>query len=158
MGGSYRRGMSKPVSDSEVDYQRHDPYLAVIGKHAEPLGDAVMSMTRAAGREARAGTRDAIRTAAAMVGVRSTAAAFLANLSRTRCPEYMRGADAQLHDALKLQVDAADRGAAAARSADDKGLHDAAREMSTATDDFFAAAAQLADWSSAARPWRGDGP
>lgn len=146
--------MSKPVSNAEIDYKHHDPYLGVLAEHADVMSEAVARMAATAGTAARSQARDDLVAAEeAMAAVENRARSFLAALSRARCPAYLQGADAQLHDALKLMIDGGQRGAAAARARDGEQLESAASEMDAAFDDIEAAAARIVDSrSGAARP------
>lgn len=88
-----------------------------------------------------------------MTDVRDRAAAFLTQIAGTNSPQYMRGADSRLQDALKLLVDAGRRGGNAAAARDDAQLTAAAEEMNVATRDIVAAAQRIMNWrSGSARP------
>jgi|GEM_PF-6123482 hypothetical protein len=141
------------VEDREVD-AGHDAYLAIIGAHAEQVGDAMLSMASAAGRAARSLNAADLATAEqAMESVSRYTADFLGELSTTHCPPYLRGANDQLQGALKLIADGGQRGAAAARARDGEQLTAAAAEIDTANGDIMAAAQRIADWrSGTARP------
>jgi hypothetical protein len=142
------------VSNDEVDPRRHDRYLDVIGKNADPVGQAMQAMGVTAGTAARSLTiADCAEAAAAVTQVRECAAAFLDQLARAHSPRYLRGADGQLLDALKLLVDAGRRGAEAAVARDGTQLIAAAREMEVANRDIVSAAQRIANWrNGAARP------
>jgi hypothetical protein len=146
--------VSEPVGNAELDYQRHDPYLAVLSDHAEAMSEAVARMASTAGAAARSQAADDLEAAEeSMAAVESRARTFLGALSRAGCPAYLRGADAQLHDALKLVIDGGQRGAAAAGANDTEQLDSAASEMDVAFDDIEAAAGRIVDWrTGAARP------
>lgn len=144
------------VGDQEVNPDAHDSYLAVIGEHAPPLGEAMESMTRLAGGAARSEADSDLAAAAdAMDRVGDRARAFLRALSRASCPEYLQGADAQLHDALKLIIDGGERGGIAARNRDGQEIRAAAQEIDTASHDVVVASQRLVNWRSGeARPAR----
>jgi hypothetical protein len=146
--------MSKPVGNAEIDYQRHDPYLAVLSDHADGMSEAVVRMASTAGAAARSQAEDDLEAVEeAMAAVESRARTFLGALSRAGCPTYLQGADAELHDALKLLIDGGQRGAAAARAKDAEQLESAASEMDAAFDDIEAAARRIFDWrTGVARP------
>jgi hypothetical protein len=146
--------MPTPVSDSEIDRNRHDAYLEVIGSYADPVGQAMQAVGHSAGTAARSlSIPDCAQAAAAMTTVCDRAAAFLDHLAVAHSPDYMRGADSQLQDALKLLVDAGRRGADAATARDGNQLTAAADEMNVATRDIVATAHRIAAWrSGAARP------
>jgi hypothetical protein len=138
------------VEDREVD-PRHDAYLAVIGTHAELVGDAMLSMAGAAGTAAGS-LSDADLSAAeqAMDHVGGCASAFLSDLSKSHCPAYLRGANDQLKSALERIAQGGPRGAAAARARDAKGLTAAAAQIDSANGDIVAAAGRISDWRSGA--------
>lgn len=142
------------VTNDEVDPRQHDRYLDVIGKNADPVGQAMQAVGVTAGTAARSLTiADCAVAAAAMTQVRERAAAFLDQLARAHSPDYLRGADGQLQDALKLLVDAGLRGADAAVARDGAQLIAAARKMEVANRDFASAAQRIVDWrNGAARP------
>jgi hypothetical protein len=125
-------GLGGPVNvtQREVDPRRHNAYLAVISAHAEPVGGAMLAMAAAAGKAARsAAPVDFSAAADAMEKVRDGASVFLDRLAGARSPDYLRGDDDQLQDALKLLVDGARRGNAAAAARDGAQLTAAAAEM-----------------------------
>ncbi len=141
--------MGTPVSDAEIDYERHDPYLEVIIGRTDSVGEALAQMAvtaRAARRSMSEDDLPAVREA--LTAVEATARSFLGDLARARCPEYLKGADAQLHDALKLLIDAGGRGAAAVTAMNAARLESIAAEMDAAADDIAAAAARVTDWRS----------
>lgn len=142
------------VSDGEIDRDRHDAYLSILGTKAGPLKAAMFLMGSAAGKAGSSLTpADFAMATEAMEQVRDSAAAFLDQLAATRCPEYLRGADSQVQDALKLMADGAQRGANAARARDGARLSSAAAEIEVANRDIAGAGALLATWrSGAARP------
>ena len=88
-----------------------------------------------------------------MTQVRERAAAFLDQLVAAHSPGYLRGADCELQDALKLLVDAGRRGAEAAIEREGAQLIAAAVEMDVANRDIASAAQRIANWrGGAARP------
>lgn len=141
------------VNSGEID-PGHDAYLNVIGRHSGAVGDSMHRMGVAAGRAGGSlGVADFATASDAMDRVRDGALEFLQDLAGTRCPEYLRGADSQIQDALKLLVDGAGRGMAAADRRDGLGLTAAGSEMTVAGTDLGNAGLRLADWrSGAARP------
>lgn len=146
--------MSTPVSNAEVNPRQHDAYLDVIGTRAQPVSQAMHSMGSAAGQAARSlSAADFTVAVEAMRRVSDEARLFLLALAAAPCPAYLRGADSQLQDALKLLVDGSRRGAQAAQAANGAGLVAAAREMEVANQDIVAAAHRITAWrSGAARP------
>jgi hypothetical protein len=142
------------VANSEIDRHRHDGYLSVIGTYADPLGQALVAMATAAGKAARSREpSDFLIAVAAMNQVRERAATFLDQLASAGSPDYLRGADSQLQDALKLLMDGGSRGASAATKLEATQLTAAASEMEVANRDIIAAASRIANWrSGAARP------
>jgi hypothetical protein len=142
------------VTNAEVNAREHDAYLAVISSHAGPVGEMMLSMGMAAGRAARSQTPSAFTVAVfGMQRVGEEAAAFLDALAATQCPAYLRGADNQVQDALKLLVDGGRRGVEAAQAGHAERLNAAAAEMEGATQDIVAAAYLIGAWrSGAARP------
>ncbi|MDQ6879439.1 MAG: hypothetical protein M3082_17435 [Candidatus Dormibacteraeota bacterium] len=142
------------VTDAEINARQHDDYLKVISTHASPLGERMASMGETAGRAARSQTlADFAAAVNAMNAVSEEAALFLNALASSDCPGYLRGADSQIQDALKLLVDGGRRGAEAAEAADGVRVAAAARGMEVANGDIVAAAHLLTAWrSGAARP------
>jgi hypothetical protein len=66
------------VTNAEIDPQRHDRYLGVIGAHSDPVGQAMLAMAKMSGEAARSLEPAAFSSAAdAMQEVRATAATFL---------------------------------------------------------------------------------
>ncbi len=146
--------MSEPVDIAEIDYQGHDPYLQVIVHHTDSVGDAMTRMALTARQVIRSSSEDDLAAAQeALADVEASSRSFLAALARASCPEYLKGADAQIHDALKLLIDAGARGAAAVQAMDGTRLESIAGEMDAAADDIGVAAQRIADWrSGVARP------
>lgn len=142
------------VTNAEVDPRQHDGYLDIIAKHAGPLGQAMLAMGTAAGTAARSlAPADFVVALGHMQQTSERASTFLDALTQARCPAYLRGADDQLQDALKLLVDSGRRGVEAASSANGPRLIAAAAEMEVANRDIVTAAHRLSDWrSGAARP------
>jgi hypothetical protein len=142
------------VTNDEVHPRQHDRYLSIVVADGEPLGQAMLAMGVAAGRGAHAlSVSECALAAAAMTKVHKQAAAFLDHLAAAHSPDYLRGADDQLRDALKLLVDAGRRGAEAAIGRDGAQLTAAAQEMDVANRDIAAAAQRIVNWrSGAARP------
>lgn len=81
-----------------------------------------------------------------MTEVSARAERFLGRLAGTPCPAYLRGADDQIQEALKLLSDGGKRGADAARSGNGKGLQAAAEEMDVAIEDVVKGAGRIGDW------------
>jgi hypothetical protein len=146
--------MAEPVKNAEIDYRRHDPYLDVIVEHTDSVGDAMARMALTARQVIRSLSESDLPAAQkALADVETTSRSFLAALARASCPEYLKGADAQIHDALKLLIDAGQRGAAAVQAMDGNRLESIAGEMDAAADDIGVAARRITDWrSGAARP------
>lgn len=143
-----------PVSPSEIDPKKHDHYLDVIANGSERLGQSMLHMGTAAGAALRSeNSTDFADAVEAMTEVSGRAAIFLGQLAATPCPTYLRGADDQIQDALKLLVDGGKRGADAAASGDGKGLRAAAAEMEVANEGIVEGARRIGDWRrGAARP------
>jgi hypothetical protein len=142
------------VTNADIDARRHDGYLGVISVHGDPLGKAMFAMALTAGAAARSlALSDFASAAGAMSQVRDRAVDFLHSLAVANCPDYLRGADDQLQDALKLLADGGRRGAVAAAAQNGAQLTAAAEEMDVANRDILAAAQRIIDWrSGAARP------
>lgn len=143
-----------PVGPSEIDQQKHNRFLDVLATEAEPLSQAMLAMGTAAVEFRRSGAAAAFSAAVdSMTEMSGRATTFLSCLVGTGCPAYLRGADAQIQDALKLLVDGGKRGADAARSGNGEGLLAAAAEMEVANEDIVKGASRIVDWrSGAARP------
>lgn len=148
--------MTKRVDNAEIDYQRHDSYLQVIVDHTDSVRDAMGQMMLTARQVIRSCSEDGVPAAQeALAEVEASSKSFLAALSRASCPDYLKGADAQIHDALKLLVDAGQRGAAAVDAMDSAQLESTATEMHAAAGDIGVATRRIVDWrSGAARPQR----
>lgn len=145
--------MSSPVGEMEVD-AGHNAYLDVIRTYSGPLSAAMSAMGAAGGDAARSlALTDVNEAAGATRSVSRGAARFLEALVSSRCPAYMRGADGQLQEALKLMVDGARRAGDAADATDHVGLERASIEIEAANRDVVAAALRILEWrSGAARP------
>jgi signal transduction histidine kinase len=126
----------------------------VIVEHTDSVGDAMARMTLTARQVIRSLSESDLPAAQeALADVEATSRSFLTALARASCPEYLKGADAQIHDALKLLIDAGQRGAAAVQAMDGRRLESIAGEMDAAADDIGVAAQRITDWrSGAARP------
>ena len=146
--------MGTPVDSAEIDYKRHDPYLQVIVDHTDAVGDAMVRMTATATKVIRSWREDDLPAVEeALADVEASSRSFLAAISQGGCPDYLKGADAQIHDALKLLIDAGHRGAAAVDEMDGERLASIADEMDAAADDVGVAARRIASWrNGAARP------
>lgn len=139
------------VEDSEIDPQEHDAYLAVIATRSEPLGDAMVTMSRFAGPAARTLDRaDVAAAAEAMESVSVPASEFLLALSEVSCPAYFQGANDQIEGALRRTVRHAQEGAAAASAGSGAGVTDAATGIGTAINEIEDAAQRIIDWRSGA--------
>ena len=132
-----------------MDPVAHDRYLDIIASAAGPLGDAMGRMGIAAGVAARSPSPRHLEDArGTFVDVQSGASAFLHRLAGSRAPHYLRGADGQLQDALKLIVDGAQRGVTATDERDGARLAAAAKEIDDATKDIVEAAGRITGWRS----------
>jgi hypothetical protein len=134
-----------------MDRDLHDRYLDVIANQAGPLSDAMHQMGVAAGAAGRSLSEDDLKNArATFADVRAAASSFLNGLVGSQAPLYLRGADGQLQDALKLIIDGAHRGVVATGARDGAALIAAAKEMNDATRDIVAAASRITSWRSGA--------
>jgi hypothetical protein len=142
------------VEDSEVDRGQHDAYLAVIVAHADSVGDAMLAMAQTADVARRSLSEPDVTTAAeAMEQLGEAASDFLRGLSKEHCPDYMRGANDQLEEALRRIVRAGQQAAAAATAHDGAQVFAAGNDMAAAHDEILTAAQRITSWrSGAARP------
>lgn len=141
----------QPVADSEIDWGKHRTYFAVVAAHSDPVGAAMLEMSRAAAIAGRTLAAADLATAAeATEKVSDSASTFLREVSGVQCPEYVRGAHDQLVDALQRVIRAGQAGAAAVDAQSATRIVGAGDEIKTATDDFMAVAHRFADWRSGA--------
>lgn len=135
----------------QVDSQANDAYLAILVADAPALGAVLADMAAAAGSAARSRQpSDMAKARSSLSAVMEQAQLFLDHLAGAGCPEHLRGADEQLQDALKLQIDGARRGIEAVDSSDAARLESAASEIDVANRDVVLAAGRIAEWRSGA--------
>lgn len=146
--------MTNPVSNSEIDYENHDPYLSVISEHAETVGEAMLATSQAAATFLKSRDPDDLPAAAdAFAAVADSAARFETALDGVTCPGYLRGVDADTRTAIQTMMDAGRRGAEGARAHDGGLIDSAASMLDDAADEIRAASGRITDWrSGAARP------
>lgn len=130
----------------------HDSYLAIVGGPAlQRLAQSLVAMGRVAGDLGRSGLCDGyVAAATAMATVAADAMAYERAIGSALAPSYMRGADGQLQEALRIMADGARRGVAAARRSDGGALQRSAAEIETANYDVITVAGRLADWQTGA--------
>lgn len=130
----------------------HNAYLSVVGGPANTaLSQAMEEMGRAAGAAARSRTTDDIEQAMTrMAMVHECAIAFSQALANVTVPTYMRSADSQLQDAVRVIAHGASRGIVASSAEDGTRLAQAASEIEGANRDVMTAAERIVNWKTGA--------